>query len=230
LKAAVVVFPASNCDRDIQVALRQSMGAEPIMVWHRAAELPAVDLIVLPGGFSYGDYLRAGAMAAHSPIMREVAVRARKGVPTIGVCNGFQILTEAGLLPGVLMRNASLKFVCRDVHLKVEATNSIFTGGYQPQQVVRFPIAHAEGNYFADERTLDELEGDGRVAFRYCEPDGRVTPAANPNGARRNIAGIFNQDRNVLGLMPHPERLSDPVLGGNDGRALFDHLVAALGR
>jgi phosphoribosylformylglycinamidine synthase len=128
------------------------------------------------------------------------------------------------------MRNASLKFVCRDVHLKVEATNSIFTGGYQPQQVVRFPIAHAEGNYFADERTLDELEGDGRVAFRYCEPDGRVTPAANPNGARRNIAGIFNQDRNVLGLMPHPERLSDPVLGGNDGRALFDHLVAALGR
>jgi phosphoribosylformylglycinamidine synthase len=230
LKAAVVVFPASNCDRDIQVALRQSMGAEPIMVWHRAAELPAVDLIVLPGGFSYGDYLRAGAMAAHSPIMREVAVRARKGVPTIGVCNGFQILTEAGLLPGVLMRNASLKFVCRDVHLKVEATNSIFTGGYQPQQVVRFPIAHAEGNYFADERTLDELEGDGRVAFRYCEPEGRVSPAANPNGARRNIAGIFNQDRNVLGLMPHPERLSDPVLGGNDGRALFDHLVAALGR
>ncbi|MBM3505371.1 MAG: phosphoribosylformylglycinamidine synthase subunit PurQ [Alphaproteobacteria bacterium] len=229
MKAAVIVFPASNCDRDIQVALRQSMGEEPIMVWHREGTLPKVDLIVLPGGFSYGDYLRAGAMAAHSPIMREVVARAGRGVPVLGVCNGFQILAEAGLLPGVLMRNATLKFVCRDVHLKVEAANSIFTGGYRPQQVLRIPIAHADGNYFADDRTLDELEDEGRIAFRYCEPDGRISSEANPNGAQRNIAGIFNKDRNVLGLMPHPERAADPALGNTDGRALFDHLVASLG-
>ncbi|MSO65673.1 MAG: phosphoribosylformylglycinamidine synthase subunit PurQ [Alphaproteobacteria bacterium] len=228
MKAAIVVFPASNCDRDIQVALRQSMGVEPIMVWHRDSELPAVDLIVLPGGFSYGDYLRAGAMAAHSPIMREVVARAEAGVPTLGVCNGFQILTEAGLLPGVLMRNARLRFVCRDVYLRVEATNTIFTGGYRHRQVVRIPIAHADGNYYADERTIAEIEDDGRVAFRYCEPDGNATSAANPNGAMHNIAGIFNAKRTVLGMMPHPERLADPALGGTDGRALFEHLFAAL--
>jgi phosphoribosylformylglycinamidine synthase len=188
-----------------------------------------VDLIVVPGGFSYGDYLRSGAMAAHSPIMREVARRARAGTPTLGICNGFQILTEAGLLPGVLMRNVRLKFICRDVHLRVETSDSVFTSGYRAGEVVRFPIAHNEGNYFADPATLDRLEKDGRVAFRYASPSGEITEADNPNGAAHNIAGILDERRTVLGLMPHPERLADPELGGNDGRAMFDGLVRALG-
>jgi phosphoribosylformylglycinamidine synthase len=228
MKAAVVVFPGSNCDRDVKVALEQSMGAAPFMVWHRDSDLPKVDLIVLPGGFSYGDYLRAGAMAAHSPIMREVVKRARAGVPVLGICNGFQILAETGLLPGVLMRNATLKFICRDVYLRVETADTIFAGGYRQGQVVRIPIAHADGNYFADADTLNRLEDENRVAFRYCAPDGRVAPDANPNGSQRNIAGVYNETRTVLGLMPHPERLADPLLGGSDGRPMFDHLVKTL--
>jgi phosphoribosylformylglycinamidine synthase len=228
MKAAVIVFPASNCDRDAKVALTESMGAEPVMVWHRDSDFPAVDLIVLPGGFSYGDYLRAGAMAARSPVMAEVVRRARRGVPVLGICNGFQILTEAGLLPGALMRNAGLSFVCKDVHLRIDNADSVFTRNYRNGQIVRFPVAHADGNYFADEKTLDALEGDGRVAFRYVTPDGEARGDANPNGAARNIAGIYNERRTVLGLMPHPERLADPALGGTDGRAMFDGLVETL--
>ncbi len=228
MKAAVIVFPGSNCDRDVAVALEQSLGHAPQMIWHGEATLPDLDLIVVPGGFSYGDYLRSGAMAAHSPVMAEVVARAKAGVPVLGICNGFQILTETGLLPGVLMRNASLKFVCRDVHLRVESSQSMFTNAYEVSGVVRIPVAHMDGNYFADEDTLDALENAGQIAFRYCAPDGALSPEANPNGSARDIAGIFNRGRTVLGLMPHPERLSDGALGGNDGRALFDGLVGAL--
>lgn len=228
MHAAVIVFPGSNCDRDVAVALEASLGRPPAMVWHRDTELPAVDLVVVPGGFSYGDYLRCGAMAAHSPIMREVKARAAKGMPVLGICNGFQILTEAGLLPGALMRNAQLKFVCKDVWLRVESSESPFTCKYNAGTVVRFPIAHAEGNYFADTATLDRMEGEGRVAFRYVSPDGEAAAAANPNGSARNIAGIYNETRTVLGLMPHPERLAEAALGGTDGRALFEGLVERL--
>ena len=228
MQAAVIVFPGSNNDRDVAVSLEASTGRPPLMVWHRETELPDVDLLVIPGGFSYGDYLRCGAMAAHSPIMREVAVRAQKGVAVLGICNGFQILTEAGLLPGVLMRNANLHYVCKDVHLRVEHSDSIFTHRYETGSILRIPIAHGEGNYFADQTTLDRLEDDGLVAFRYVDADGSSTPEANPNGSRHFIAGIFNATRRVLGLMPHPERLADPRLGGSDGRAMFDGLVEAL--
>ncbi len=228
MNAAVIVFPGSNCDRDVQVALAQSMGREPAMVWHRESDFPKVDLIVLPGGFSYGDYLRSGAMAARSPVMREVIRRAERGVPVLGICNGFQVLTEAGLLPGALMRNAGLKFICRDVWLKVETADNVFTGGYAKGAVVRFPVAHADGNYFADHETLKRVEGEGRVAFRYCDAQGRVTAETNLNGSLDNIAGVLSEKRNVLGLMPHPERLADAELGGTDGRAMFDHFVRVL--
>jgi len=228
VKAAVIVFPGSNCDRDVAVALEASMGAKPLMVWHRDTELPQVDLIAVPGGFSYGDYLRCGAMAAHSPIMREVKARAAAGTRVIGICNGFQILTEAGLLPGVLMRNRDLKFVCKDVYLRVENDRTDFCRYYRSGDVVRFPIAHAEGNFFADSRTLQEIENNGQVAFRYCNAEGKVDDASNPNGALGNIAGIYNAKRNVLGLMPHPERLAETLLGGADGKLMFDSLVEAL--
>ncbi len=228
MNAAVIVFPGSNCDRDVEVALAASMDRAPMMVWHGEASLPRTDLIVVPGGFSYGDYLRAGAMAAHSPVMREVVKRARDGVPVLGICNGFQILIETGLLPGALLRNAGLKFVCKDVWLRVERTDSPFTSAYRPGQVVRFPIAHNDGNYFADDDTLDRLEGEGRIAMRYCASDGAVDAASNPNGSARNIAGVFNAGRTVLGMMPHPERLAEAALGGTDGRAMFDRLAAAL--
>ncbi len=227
MKAAVIVFPGSNCDRDVKVALEQSMGTPPNMIWHRETELPELDLIVVPGGFSYGDYLRSGAMAAHSPIMREVVRRAEQGVAVLGICNGFQILTETGLLPGVLMKNAGLKFICRDVDLRIETTDSLFTRAYAKGQVVRIPIAHNDGNYFADEATLKRLEDGDRIALRYADGDGAVTDAGNPNGSRLNIAGILNAKRNVLGMMPHPERLADPELGGTDGRPMFDGLVEA---
>jgi phosphoribosylformylglycinamidine synthase len=226
MQAAVIVFPGSNSDRDAQVALRRAMGREPRMIWHGDAELPKLDLIVLPGGFSYGDYLRCGAMAAHSPVMREVTAAAERGVPVLGICNGFQVLAEAGLLPGALLRNASLKYVCRDVHLKVETSQTVFTSGYEAGQVVRIPVAHGDGQYFADDETLDRLEGEGRVAFRYCE--GVAPGPANPNGSARNIAGVFNDSRTVLGLMPHPERACEPAHGNTDGRAFFDGLVQAL--
>ncbi len=228
MKAAVIVFPGSNCDRDVQVALGKSMGRPPVMVWHQQTSLPDVDLIVVPGGFSYGDYLRSGAMAAHSPVLREVVRRAADGVAVLGICNGFQILTETGLLPGVLIANAGLKFICRDVFLRVEDTDCIFTGGYRAGQTIRVPVAHHDGNYFADEDTIKRLEDDRRVVFRYAGHTGEVSAAANPNGSIDNIAGILSENRRVLGLMPHPERLADPMLGGVDGRPLFDGLVEAL--
>lgn len=228
MKSCVIVFPGSNCDRDIARALEAASGQTPAMVWHGESEVPGCDLIVLPGGFSYGDYLRAGAMAAHSPIMRAVVQNARAGVPVLGVCNGFQMLTETGLLPGALMRNGSLRFICRDVHLRVERADTLFIRGYSAAQVVRFPIAHHDGNYFADDDTLDRLEGEGRVVFRYCDARGQVTAEANPNGSQRNIAGVASADGRILGMMPHPERLADQALGGTDGVALFRGLADAL--
>jgi phosphoribosylformylglycinamidine synthase subunit PurQ / glutaminase len=228
LKSAVIVFPGSNCDRDVKVALEQSSGEAPAMVWHRETELPPVDLVVVPGGFSYGDYLRSGAMAARSPIMKAVNAAAGRGVPVLGICNGFQVLTECGLLPGVLMKNASLSFVCRDVHLRVDATDTAFTGAYQGGEVIRIPIAHGDGNYFADPETFKRLKGENRIAFRYCSTKGEITAEDNPNGSLDNIAGILSENRRVLGMMPHPERLADPLLGGTDGRPMFDNLVKAL--
>lgn len=230
MKSAVIVFPGSNREGDVADAIARSTGSRPLLVWHADGSLPKVDLIVLPGGFAYGDYLRTGAIAAHSPIMREVRARAEAGVPVLGICNGFQILAEAKLVPGVLLSNASLKFVCKDVHLRVETAQSLFTQRYQTGEVMRVPCAHHDGNYFADPATLDRLEGEGRVAFRYCEPDGRVTSAANPNGSARNIAGVFNATKNVLGMMPHPENATDPLLGSTEGKKLFDGLVDAVAR
>jgi phosphoribosylformylglycinamidine synthase I len=228
MKAAVVVFPGSNRERDVCVALARISGQEPTVVWHRDSELPNADLIVIPGGFAYGDYLRCGAMAAHSPIMREVKARAAKGTPVLGICNGFQILTEAGLLPGVLLANRTLKFHCFDVHLRVENNQTVFTSGYAGGQVVRVPVAHHDGNYFADDATLERLEGEGRVAFRYCDDEGAATDAANHNGSARNIAGILNETKTVLGLMPHPEDATDPLHGGTDGIPFFKGMVEAL--
>jgi phosphoribosylformylglycinamidine synthase len=217
VKSAVLVFPGSNCDRDLAVAIKAVTGRAPAMVWHREAELPeGTDLIAIPGGFSYGDYLRSGAMAARSPIMRAVVDAAGKGVPVLGVCNGFQVLTEAGLLPGALMRNAGLHFVCRPVGLRVENSQSIFTNGYSASEEITIPVAHHDGNYQADAETLDRLQGEGRVAFRYT---GEV------NGSARSIAGILNDAGNVLGMMPHPERAVDPVLGSADGLALFESIL-----
>ncbi len=221
MKSAVVVFPASNCDRDAQTALKQLTGKDPHMVWHGDADLPDVDLVVLPGGFSYGDYLRSGAMASQSAVMRAVKAHAERGGAVLGICNGFQVLTESHLLPGALMRNADLKFVCRPVALEVNETQSAFTRRYENGQRVVFPVAHGEGNYFADDETLNRLEGEGRVVFRYAQGD-------NPNGSARNIAGILSEKRNVLGLMPHPERVVDPLLGGTDGIPLFKSLIEAL--
>ena len=228
MKAAIVVFPGSNRERDAEAALTQVMGKKPIMVWHRDTELPDVDLVLVPGGFSYGDYLRCGAIAAHSPVLREVKARSEKGMAVIGICNGFQIITEAGLLPGILLRNASLKFVCRNVGLKVETSQSLFTSRYEQGQVLSVPVAHHDGNYFADDRTLDELEGNGQVAFRYCAADGTLDAAHNPNGSARNIAGIFNRTKNVLGLMPHPENAMESLQGSTDGKPLFQSMVEAL--
>jgi phosphoribosylformylglycinamidine synthase len=227
LQAAIIVFPGSNREQDVRAALAASSGRDPIMVWHRDADLPRVDLIVVPGGFSYGDYLRCGAIAAHSPVLREVKARAQRGVAVLGICNGFQILTEAGLLPGVLLRNASLTFVCRNVGLKVETSQSLFTAGYAAGQRLSLPVAHHDGNFFADEATLDRLEERGQVALRYCPLAGEAG-AGNPNGSARAIAGIFNETKNVLGLMPHPENAVDPLQGSTDGRPLFDGLVRAL--
>ena len=222
MKSAVIVFPASNCDRDAATALEQITGTKPHMVWHADSELPEVDLIVLPGGFSYGDYLRCGAMAGQSHIMRAVKEKSEQGVRVLGICNGFQVLTETHMLPGVLMRNAGLKFVCRPQALDVVESQSVFTRKYEAGQRVVFPVAHGEGNYFADDETLDRLEGEGRVVFKYADGE-------NPNGSARNIAGILSENRNVLGLMPHPERVCDPLLGGTDGKAMFEGLLEALG-
>ena len=212
MKPSVIVFPASNCDRDAAIALEQASGKKPAMVWHGETNLPDTDFIVLPGGFSYGDYLRAGAMAGRSPIMRAVVEKAQGGTPVLGICNGFQILCETGLLPGALLRNAGLNFVCRTVTLAVDNAQSMFTSGFEKGQFVDMPVAHHDGNYFADDETLDRLEGEGRIALRYVD---------NPNGAARNIAGLLNDAGNVLGMMPHPERVISPILGGVDGAAFF---------
>ncbi len=222
MRAGVIVFPGSNCDRDVATALQAASGRAAAMIWHGETTLPPLDLIVLPGGFSYGDYLRAGAMAAHSPVMHEVKARARAGAAVLGICNGFQVLTECGLLPGALIRNRDLRFLCRDTALRVENADSPFTTAFAPGEVVSMPIAHNEGNYQADDDTLARVEGERRVAFRYA--DG----AEAPNGARANIAGLLSANRRVMGLMPHPERAADPALGGEDGARLFAGLLEAL--
>lgn len=228
MQAAVIVFPGINREQDVANAIALSSGRRPHMVWHGDSELPDVDLIVIGGGFSYGDYLRCGAMAAHSPIMAEVVRRAGTGVPVLGICNGFQIIAEAGLVPGTLMRNDHLKFVCADVHLRVEQAQSLFTNRYQSGQVIRVPVAHGEGNYFVDDDTLKRIEDRGQIAFRYCNPAGELDATANPNGSLASIAGVFNESKTVLGLMPHPENAIETEFGGTDGRALFDGLVDAL--
>lgn len=220
MKTAVIVFPGSNCDRDIAVALEAVTGVKPTMVWHGESELPqGLGLIALPGGFSYGDYLRCGAIAARSPVVKAVVEAADKGMPVIGICNGFQVLTETGLLPGALMRNSGLNFVCRDVPLTVDNSQSIFTSAYRSGEQITVPVAHHDGNYFADAETLDRIEGEGRVAFRY---------AADINGSARNIAGVLNKAGNVLGMMPHPERRIEAAHGGTDGRRLFEGLLEAV--
>jgi phosphoribosylformylglycinamidine synthase len=219
MKSAVILFPGTNRERDMGAALRRATGREPEIVWHGDTTLPEADLIVLPGGFSFGDYLRSGAIAARSPVMPEVVRRAHDGVLVLGVCNGFQTLCEVGLLPGVLMRNASLKFVCREVKLEVVNTQTPFTRAYRPRQVIRCPVAHADGNYFTDDATLERLESDGRVVFRYAE-------GTNPNGSRNDIAGIVNEAGNVLGMMPHPEDMADAAHGSTDGLPLFQSLAS----
>jgi len=221
VKSAVIVFPGSNCDRDMAVALEQVSGSKPVMVWHRETELPeGLGLIAIPGGFSYGDYLRSGAMAARSPVMRAVKDAADRGVSVLGVCNGFQILTEAGLLPGALMRNSTISFICRDVHLKVENSQSAFTSRYGAGEEIVIPVGHHDGNYTADPETLDRLEGEGRVAFRY---------SSEVNGSARSIAGIVSEAGNVLGMMPHPERALEPAHGVTDGRRLFEGILETIG-
>jgi phosphoribosylformylglycinamidine synthase I len=220
MRASVIVFPGSNCDRDVQVALRNATGREPNMVWHGDSDLPASDLVVLPGGFSYGDYLRCGAISAHSPIMKEVVRHAESGGAVLAICNGFQIACESGLLPGVLMNNATGKFVCRPVRMTVGSTDTAFTGKYAAGQQVSIPVAHHDGNYFADDETLNRLEGEGRIVFRYDND--------NPNGSIRDIAGIASANGRVVGMMPHPERAADPALGGTDGRAMFISAMEAL--
>jgi phosphoribosylformylglycinamidine synthase len=226
VKAAVVVFPGSNCDRDVAVSLQAVTGARPAMVWHRDTNLPKTDLIVLPGGFSYGDYLRSGAMAAHSPIVRAVKEEANRGVAVLGICNGFQILTEAGMLPGALMRNASLHYICRNVPLTVERIDTPFTNAYEAGEAISLPIAHKDGAYFADDETLDRIEGEGRVVLRY----GRTEhgESGNPNGSCRDIAGVLDPTGRIMGLMPHPERAADAALGGIDGRRVFESLTRGL--
>jgi len=228
MRVAVVTFPGSNCDYDCFRAAREVLDADSYYVWHRQHDLLAPDLVILPGGFSYGDYLRAGAIARFSPIMREVVQFAAAGGPLLAICNGFQVLCEAGLLPGALIRNASLQFRGEDVFMRVENANTMFSSAYAPGQVLRVPIAHGEGNYVADDRTLRALEDAGQVVFRYVNAAGEATPESNPNGSLNAIAGIVNESGNVLGLMPHPERVVDPLLGSTDGRGVFESLRAAI--
>ncbi len=231
MKSAVLVFPGINRERDMARALRLVSGREPAMVWHAETALPeGADLVVVPGGFSYGDYLRCGAIAARAPVMDAVRKFASRGGLVLGVCNGFQILCESGLLPGILMRNAGLKFICHDVHLRVERSDTPFTRGYNAGQVIRVPVAHGEGNYAADEDTIRRLEGEGRVLYRYCSPFGEVGDNSNINGAAQSIAGIVNDRGNVLGMMPHPENHVEDIMGCTDGRGLFAGLVAHLER
>lgn len=221
----IIVFPGSNCDHDAYHVVKHVFGQETRFIWHKETRLGDVDVAVVPGGFSYGDYLRAGAIARFSPIMQDVVRFAAEGGLVVGICNGFQVLCECGLLPGALLRNASLRFACQWTHLRTETTDTPFTNALQPGQVLTMPIAHGEGNYFAEAAVLDRLEANDQVVFRYCEPDGALTPDANPNGSARNIAGIVNARRNVLGMMPHPERCAESVLGSADGAFVFRSLV-----
>jgi phosphoribosylformylglycinamidine synthase len=227
MRAAIVVFPGTNRERDMAIALRLATGHAPLMVWHKETTLDGIDLVVLPGGFSHGDYLRCGAMAAQSPIMAAVRAHAERGGHVMGVCNGFQMLTEAQLLPGALLRNAGLRFLSQDCHLRIERNDTDYTRHYAAGQIIRAPMAHGDGNYFADDATLDRLEGEGLVAFRYTDTTGAVTQEANLNGSQRSIAGIFSPNLRVLGLMPHPEDLVDPLMGGIDGLPLFQSLASA---
>ncbi len=227
MNAGLVIFPGINRERDMAIALERSVGRPPRIIWHTETDLSGLDLVILPGGFSYGDYLRCGAMAAQSPVVRAVRDFAARGGHVLGVCNGFQILTEAAILPGALLRNASLRFLSMDCRLRVERADTPFAAHYQRGQTFRAPMAHGDGNYFADEDTLDRLEGDNLVAFRYATASGEITPEANRNGSSRSIAGIYSPNLRVLGLMPHPEDLVDPLMGGTDGKPLFDGLAAA---
>jgi phosphoribosylformylglycinamidine synthase subunit PurQ / glutaminase len=228
MRASVIVFPGTNREHDVADVLAEVTGRPTQMVWHGDSTVPQSDLIVLPGGFSYGDYLRCGAMAAHSPIMKDVIAKAKAGTPVLGICNGFQMLCETGLLPGVLQRNASLKFICKDVWLKVESTSTLFTRDYRKGEIAHVICAHGDGNYFADKETLDQLEGEGRVVFRYCDKRGNVTPEANANGAQRNIAGIADKTGHIVGLMPHPENAAEAALGSTDGRKMFTSILGAM--
>lgn len=223
----IIIFPGINRERDMAIALEAAFGTKPKMVWHKDTDLGGLDLVVLPGGFSFGDYLRCGAMAARSPVMRAVRDHAARGGYVLGVCNGFQVLTEAGILPGALLRNAGLRFLASDCHMRVERADTAFSNRYQAGQAFRAVLAHGDGNYFADGDTLDRLESEGLVAFRYADAAGTVTPEANPNGSARSIAGVLSPNLRVLGLMPHPEDLVDPLMGGTDGKPLFDALAAA---
>ncbi|HUI11517.1 MAG TPA: phosphoribosylformylglycinamidine synthase subunit PurQ [Bacteroidota bacterium] len=227
MKFGVVVFPGSNCDHDAYYACKHVMGQDAVFLWHKDSDLKGVDAVILPGGFSYGDYLRCGAIARFSSVMKEVVRFASAGGPVLGICNGFQILLEAGLLPGVLLRNASLRFVCRYIHLRVENAGTRFTNRFVPGEVLSLPVAHGDGNYFTDDETLRRLEGEGRVVFRYCREDGSDGEDANPNGSRAAIAGIISERGNVLGMMPHPERAVDPVLRHTDGRKVFASIIAS---
>jgi phosphoribosylformylglycinamidine synthase len=228
LRVGIIVFPGSNCDQDCLHVVRAVMGASAEFVWHKAARLPPLDAVVIPGGFSYGDYLRTGAIARFSPVMADVARFADGGGPVLGICNGFQILLEAGLLPGAMLRNRNLAFICKDVHVRVENTALPFTGRCRPGQVLTLPIAHAEGNFYTDPSTLSSLTANKQIVFRYCTPDGAVTPDANPNGSLDNIAGITNERGNVLGMMPHPERGAEALLGNEDGRLIFLSILDSL--
>lgn len=228
MKFGVLVFPGSNCDHDTAHVLSEIAGQPTVMLWHDSTSLENVDAILIPGGFAYGDYLRTGAIARFSPVMQAVQKFAAAGGPVLGICNGFQILCESGLLPGALLRNAGLKYVCRQVHLRVEATDTLFTGRFSEAQVLKIPVGHMEGNYFCDAQTLATLQRDNRIAFRYCDAAGEVSVEANPNGSLGNIAGILNARRNVLGMMPHPDRSSEVLLGSADGYGIFQSLIDAL--
>lgn len=228
MKSAIILFPGTNREKDMEMALTHVTGRAPDIVWHKESTLPECDLMVLPGGFSYGDYLRCGAMAAHSPIMKEVIARAQKGVRLLAVCNGFQMLVETGLVPGALLHNRSVKFICKQVHLRVENTTTDFTNAFSRHQVIQVPVAHGEGNYFIDANGLKALEDNDQIAFRYCDATGAITEAANPNGAVANIAGVFNTTKTIMGMMPHPENAVVPHVNGHQGTALFQSLVEAL--
>lgn len=228
MKSAIILFPGTNREKDMEMALTHVTGRAPDIVWHKESTLPECDLMVLPGGFSYGDYLRCGAMAAHSPIMKEVIARAQKGVRLLAVCNGFQMLVETGLVPGALLHNRSVKFICKQVHLRVENTTTDFTNAFSRHQVIQVPVAHGEGNYFIDANGLKAMEDNDQIAFRYCDATGAITEAANPNGAVANIAGVFNTTKTIMGMMPHPENAVVPHVNGHQGTALFQSLVEAL--